>query len=205
MSTNITTSSAASLPAFANKELQAYTNQILALSSDIKHHLFAIAWIINEVDKSGCYQMDGFSSVHMWTESCFGYKKSQSYAMLRIGSEWTEELIQTGKTGKVKTIGYAAAIDPDYSTTQIQQMFPVGRAMAQELHELGKISPSMSAAEIKRVIKAEMSDSEPEPEEEQEELDAGSGEAEEDILIHVEDDAGVAYEIPASVLYQYRI
>lgn len=186
-----------------NKTLKTATNKILSLGEKVKSALFEVAAIIAQVDREGAFQEDGFSSVHEWTEKCFGYKKSQSYAMLNIGKDWTEAKVN--QAGKIT--GYVSAIDSGFSTTQIQQMIPAGRAMAQELYDEKLITPEMTVKEIHEVIKAAMSVPQDAEEDELEEVDEeGADEVQEaEVLIHVVDDQGVAYEVPASVLYQYKI
>ncbi len=186
-----------------NKTLKTATNKILSLCEKVKSALFEVAAIIAQVDREGAFQEDGFSSVHEWTEKCFGSKKSQSYAMLNIGKDWTEAKVN--QAGKIT--GYVSAIDSGFSTTQIQQMIPAGRVKAQELYDEKLITPEMTVKEIHEVIKTAMSVPQDAEEDELEEVDEeGSEEVQEaEVLIHVVDDLGVAYEVPASVLYQYKI
>ena len=189
-------------PAYLNKDLNAATLKIRNIGVKMKEHYFEIAAIIAKVDREKLYEIDGFKSVHEWTEKEFNIKSSRSYSLLTIGQKWTAEV--KDKRGHVT--GYAMIISPEYSTSQTEKMLPAGVDTATRLHTEGKIDPSMSAKEIEKVIKAETKP----PVEEAEELETvESDEVEEtetpEICIRVKDDNGTEYEIPESVLMQYKL
>lgn len=188
---------------FQNKELTKATERILSLGTKVKEALFETAAIIAKVDRESLYEIDGFSSVHDWTEKTFGFKKSRSYSLLKIGQEWTEA--KTSKTGAIT--GYHAVLDPAFSTTQIEVMLPAGRSLAEELYRNEEIKPTMTAKEIQQVIKNTMNEMEDVNEEELEEIteDEPENAGTPDILISVTDKEGVIYEVPASVLMQYKV
>lgn len=155
-------------PTFKDSALQSATNQILKLGDAIRKNLFHIAWIIAEVDSRVAYERDGFNSVHEWTEQTFGFKKTMSYDLLKIGKEYTREAISR----KGKTEGYCSNLLPvpvvmdgdkivdcqpapveDFSVTQISAMLPVGHETAVELVREQVITPKTSAKKIKDIIK----------------------------------------------------
>ena len=195
-------------PTYLNRDLNAATLRIRGIGEKMKEHLFEVAAVIAKVDREKLYEIDGFKNVHEWTLKEFNIKASRSYSLLTIGQKWTAERVD--KRGHVT--GYTMIISPEYSTTQTEKMLPVGLETATRLHEEGKISPSMSAKEIEKVIKAEKNPiEEAEPEEpETEELETvNSEEVEEtekpEICIRVKDANGTEYEIPESVLMQYKL
>lgn len=155
-------------PTFKDSSLQSATNQILKLGDAIRKNLFHIAWIIADVDTRAAYQTDGFKSVHEWTEQTFGFKKTMSYDLLKIGKEYTREAISR----KGKTEGYCSNLLPvpvvmdgdkivdcqpapveDFSVTQISAMLPVGHKTALELVQDKVITPKTSVKKIKDIIK----------------------------------------------------
>lgn len=141
---------------FVNKNLQKATNDMLKLGSEIRKCALATAVIIAKVDDLECYKDDGFNSVHAWTEKTFGFKKSASYTLLKIGKEYIREIISP-KNGKV--IGYSSNLLPvdaekDFTTTQIEKMLPGGHDLAVDLVSSGEITPDMSCKAIGEVIKA---------------------------------------------------
>ena len=185
-------------PEYLNKGLNEATKKIQALGDGIKKAYFTVAAIIAKVDREALYELDGFKNVHEWTEKEFGFKSSRSYSLLTIGQKWTKEVID--KRGHIT--GYTAILDPNFSTTQIEKMLPAGKDKATELYEAGVIRPEMSAKEIERAIKTALH-----PEEELETVE--EPEAEEvpapELCIRVTDENGTEYEIPESVLMQYKI
>ena len=191
-----------SKPEYLNKGLNDATKKIQALGDGIKKAYFTVAAIIAKVDREALYELDGFKNVHEWTEKEFGFKSSRSYSLLTIGQKWTEEVID--KRGHVT--GHVAIIDPNFSTTQIEKMLPAGKDKATELYEAGTIRPEMSAKEIEKAIKEALNPKEEEPEELEtvEETEPEETEAPER-CIRVTDENGTEYEIPESVLMQYKL
>lgn len=190
-------------PGYLNKDLNAATLRIRGIGVKMREHYFEIAAIIAKVDRENLYELDGFKNVHEWTEKEFNIKSSRSYSLLTIGQKWTEEI--KDKSGH--TTGYAMVISPDYSTTQTEKMLPAGLDMATQLHNEGKISPYMSAKEIEKVIKAAKAGDPPEEAEELETVESEDVEETEkpEICIRVKDANGTEYEIPESVLMQYKL
>ena len=141
---------------FVNKNLQKATNDMLKLGAEIRKCALMSAVIIAKVESTECYKDDGFNSVHAWTEKTFGFKKSASYTLLKIGKEYIRELVSP-KSGKVT--GYMSNLLPvdaerDFTTTQIEKMLPGGHDLAMELVESGEITPTMTCKEIEKVIKS---------------------------------------------------
>lgn len=190
-------------PEYLNKGLNEATKKIQALGDGIRKAYFTVAAIIAKVDREALYELDGFKNVHEWTEKEFGFKSSRSYSLLTIGQKWTDEVID--KRGHVT--GHVAVIDPNFSTTQIEKMLPAGRDKAEELYEAGVIRPEMSAKDIEKAIKAALHPEEAEELETVEEQDEGANNSAPtpELCIRVTDENGTEYEIPESVLMQYKI
>lgn len=191
-------------PEYLNKGLNEATKKIQALGDGIRKAYFTVAAIIAKVDREALYELDGFKNVHEWTEKEFGFKSSRSYSLLTIGQKWTDEIVD--KRGHIT--GHVAVIDPNFSTTQIEKMLPAGRDKAEELYEAGVIRPEMSAKDIEKAIKTALH---PKEEEEletvEEEQDEGANDSEPtpELCIRVTDENGTEYEIPESILMQYKI
>lgn len=149
--------------AFSDKTLQNATMKIFQINEAIRKNYFAIAFIVAGVESAKAYETDGFKDVHEWTSKTFGYKKSMSYDLLKIGKEYTREMFN--KAGKV--FGYECNLLPadstdNFGTTQVIKMLPLGHEMAVELVEKGEITPDMSARAIADVVKTYTTDEEPE-------------------------------------------
>lgn len=185
------------IPAFVNKDLAKATKEISALGDKIKESYFKVAAKIAAVDASECYKEDGFSSVHEWTETVWGWKKTRSYELLNIGREWTSTVLDS----KGKIVGYCSNIAPGYSTSQIAAMIPGGHALAADLDADGEITPSMSVKKIKEVISAHTKGDETEEAAEIEDTEEAAETEDTEIpRIRVMDTHGNAYEVPADIL-----
>lgn len=140
---------------FVNKNLQKATNDMLKLGAEIRKCALATAVIIAKVDDTECYKDDGFNSVHAWTEKTFGFKKTASYSLLKIGKEYVREIINP-KNGKIT--GYTSNLIPvdsekDFTTTQLEKILPGGHDLAVALVNNGEIDPNMTCKQIEKVIK----------------------------------------------------
>lgn len=141
---------------FVNNNLQKATNDMFKLGAEIRKCALATAVIIAKVDDLECYKDDGFNSVHAWTEKTFGFKKSASYTLFKIGKEYIREIVSPN-SGKV--IGYSSNLLPadaekDFTTTQIEKMLPGGHELAVDLVSSGEITPDMTCKAIEKVIKS---------------------------------------------------
>lgn len=165
---------------YKDRNLQDVTNKVYAIGDNIKNEVYKIAWLIAMVDARGMYANDGFETVHAWTAQAFGFKKSLSYNLLKIGNEYTREVISR----KSKVIGYCSNLLPvpvemdengkplpsepapikDFSVSQLAVMLPVGHREAEDLVREQVITPDMTVKQIKDIIKGKGSD-EVEPEE----------------------------------------
>ena len=202
----VTTTNAVS---FGNKELQNATNSVLKLGDEIKKNWFAIAYIVAHVDEIECYKDDGFNNVHEWVEKAFGIKKTASYSLLKIGREYTREIVNS--SGNV--VGYGTNLitegSDDFSKTQVEKMLPAGHELAVELVNGGEITPDMSAKEISRVVKSHIKPDSDESEtdcmESENETEVREGTEKELETVSVWDKDGNEYEIPVDVLVKYAL
>lgn len=169
--------------AYMDRNLQDVTNRVYAIGDNIKNEVYKIAWLIAMVDARGMYANDGFETVHAWTAQAFGFKKSLSYNLLKIGNEYTREVISR----KSKVTGYCSNLLPvpvemdengkplpsepapikDFSVSQLVVMLPVGHREAEDLVREQVITPDMTVKQIKDIIKGKSSN-EVEPEEQTE-------------------------------------
>ena len=144
MTTEIMTSKIAETP-ITNKKLKSYTEQIFKQGLSIKKSFARIAVILCKIDECKCYEQDGFESVQDYAEKVLGWKKANTYAMLRVGRDYID-----GKT-------YESILphgETDYSTSQLQALLPLKSVeTAMKLAEEETISPDMTVKEIKEVVK----------------------------------------------------
>ena len=143
-------------PTYTNKALNTATQKVYKIGETVRKCAFETAVIIAGVEASECYKEDGFNNVTEWTNAAFGFQKSATYTLLKIGREYVREIIDA-KTGKVKA--YMSNLLPedaekDFSTTQIEKMLPAGHAFAAELVEREEITPDMTCREIGKIIRS---------------------------------------------------
>ena len=204
-------------PEYINANLKRATQRVYKIGETVRKCAYETAVIIAAVEASECFKDDGFNSVHEWTEAAFGFKKSASYTLLKIGKEYVRALTNS-KTGKVS--GYMSNLLPensekDFTTTQIEKMLPAGHALAAELVENGEITPDMSCKEISKIIKGYIKDDE-DSESKEEENPSDENEADEadtstvvsmcerdgEVII---DDGVDTWIIPVEVFNKYRV
>lgn len=153
------------MPVYGDKTLKAATKAIYEKAEKIAVSMFEIAALIAEVDEKKAYLKDGFHSVHDWTASAFGIKKTLSYNLLAIGREYVQPVLSTSSS---KQIGMKSnltdSVTDDFSISQIAQMLPAGHAAAVELCKAGTITTDMTCRDIKAAIAAYIDDDEDEDE-----------------------------------------
>ena len=147
---------------FTNKKLQNATMQIMQIAGKIRNNWFEVGAIIATVDEQELYKDDGFNTVHEWTARAFNIKKSMSYDLLKIGKEYTREILSE----KGRTLGYECNLEvPDssenFALTQVIRMLPAGHEKAQELVTAKVITPDMTSTAIGKVIKGLTTKDEP--------------------------------------------
>lgn len=150
-----------------NARLRKATENINKIGTELRKNYFKVAAIIARVESDKAFEEDGFRSVHEWTETCFGIKRSVSYSLLRIGKEETMEVLD--ERGRV--IDYTSKThDKDgngFTVTQLERMASLDAEVKEELISNGSISADMTCREIMDVVKANKKDSAPDqPEEE---------------------------------------
>ena len=147
---------------FTNKKLQNATMQIMQIAGKIRNNWFEVGAIIALVDAQELYKDDGFNNVHEWTARAFNIKKSMSYDLLKIGKEYTREILSE----KGRVLGYECNLEvPDssenFALTQVIRMLPAGHEKAQELVTAKVITPDMSSTAIGKVVKGLTAKDEP--------------------------------------------
>lgn len=150
-------------PKFSNKSLEKATIAIMSCDNDIKSRQFSIASILAEVEVKKLYTDDGFGSCAEYAEKTFGIKKSTSYALITIGKEYTRPILNE----KGKVIGHCSNLLPsanfekqdaplvDFTTRQISLFSTLGREQVVDLISNGSLAPSMTANQIRDLVKSQ--------------------------------------------------
>lgn len=184
---------------YISKRLEKAESAIIKIADKMQQNAFAVAWIIArtaETVDDETFAADGFANVHEWTEKVFGFKKAMSYNLLKIGNEFTCEIVN-GKT-KYYRDNITSPDVAGFTTSQICQLLKYGFETANEAYKAGYISPEMSCREIKENMKkfvADDADAETETEETEEEAET----------IIVYDENGAKFAIPRKILDKYSV
>ena len=133
-------------PSFKNFELNIATDEIIGLATGIRTNFYGIAKVISRIENEKLYAEDGFKNVIEYSEKTFGFKKTMSYSLLKIGTEYINDELESILPHDEGN---------DFSVTQIEKLLPLkDKEKAIELINDGKISPTMSCKEIENVVKS---------------------------------------------------
>lgn len=137
-----------------NKKLINATITVNRLTNNIRENSFRIAKTIATVSENKLYEADGYKTVHEWTQEQFGYKKSLSYSLLRIGTEETMEILDE----KGRAIDYVSRLHDingdHFSVTQLERMSSLKKEDREELVNNGTITADMSCSAILKTAKS---------------------------------------------------
>lgn len=133
---------------FKDKALARHTVAIEKLMNGVKKNLVEIAVRLRDIKEKSLYEKDGFTDVFDYAGKILGYKKSMVYKMVNVADKFIAEQ----PNGK----GYASIIvhdTEDYSVSQLMELGGLTPEEAIELDEANKIDPSMTAKDIREVVK----------------------------------------------------
>lgn len=133
------------IPTFNNKKLNTASKKIAKIGTTVRKNLFELGAVLSEVNENELYIDDGFKNVAEYAEKTFGIKKSTTYNLVRIGSEFTAPELESNLPHDEGN---------DFTTTQIVKIFPIKEHnKIVELVEAEKITPDMSCKEIEKAVK----------------------------------------------------
>lgn len=136
-----------------NSQLRKATENINKIGNSVRQNYFKVASIIARVEAYKSYEDDGFKSVHEWTAQCFGFKKSTSYSLLRIGKYDTQEVLDE----KGRVVDYISARtdihDNSFGITQLERMSSLDEGEKERLIADGCITADMSCKDIADTVK----------------------------------------------------
>lgn len=143
--------------AITNPELKRITNIIRNSCKTITGYTYKIAALITKVENDDLYASDGFDDICDYSKRCFGFEKTTTYNLLKIGRFFIEET----ENGDVKTV-LTHIEDKDFTVSQVVKMLPLGIDRAKELTNDGVITSDMSCRQIEKVVKQNLKRLEPE-------------------------------------------
>ena len=135
-----------------NEELRKITNIIRNSCTAITGYTFKIAALVVKVEENDLYIEDGFSDIVDYVKRCFGFEKSTTYNMLKIGRFF----IDYYQERDVYETALKHEAGNDFSISQVIKMLPLGIEKAKELTHDDVITPDMSCRQIERIVKANL-------------------------------------------------
>lgn len=132
---------------FINNELNKVTETIIEANNGVQKNMYVIARSLAYAYSRNLFEDDGFKNVSEYANMVFGYKKSRTYTLVKIGLDFVNE-------NNESTLPHESG--RDFTITQIEKMLP----MAKKKNELvamiedGVIYPGMSCKEIEGIVKS---------------------------------------------------
>ena len=197
--------------AFKNEELKEATRRIYEIGEGVKRYSYEVAHIIYQVNRNESYKQDGFKNVSMWAETMFGFKKSATYNLLKIGENFIVKY--ENENGQVEYTSKFVANGNDFSITQLSRMLPLiadGISVDSFITE-NEIEYNTSANRISELVKMARGIEEKKPDDKQEEKEPEDIEEqffeiiENDAKTEVTDLVGNKYMIPNKILEKYLV
>lgn len=157
---------------FQDKGLERHTKAIEKLMVGVKKNMVEIAVRLKDIKENALFEKDGYKDVFEYAEKVLGYKKNTVYKMVTVADKFIEKT-EDGKS----YISIIAHKDADYTVSQLIELGSLTREEAVELNTKLKIDPTMSAKDIREVVKEFKAKDEPKEETEETEDDVIDGEA----------------------------
>ena len=197
--------------AFKNEALKEATKRIYEIGEGVKRYSYEVAYIIYQVNRNEYYKQDGFKNVSMWAETMFGFKKSATYNLLKVGENFI--IKYENENGQVEYTSKFVDNGNDFSITQLARMLPLiadGISVDSFITE-NEIEYNTSANRISELVKIARGIEEKKPEDKQEEKKPEDIEEqffeiiENDAKTEVTDLVGNKYMIPNKILAKYLV
>ena len=211
---------------FISKRLEPTAQQIMQCADAMSSKQLQIASILADTvkaaeDDATVFSADGYKNISEFTEDVFGFKKSMTNNLVRIGKSY---VVKVGKryisnilipTGEPNECTYA-----EFSSSQIVQFLTYDENMIRHIafHEI--ITPSMSCRELKRILELAKAYTEKHqgrfgdiqsindltnPEElEKAETETTTKESKPELTVALWDKDGNEYIIPQKILEKYK-
>ena len=136
-----------------NKELKKITNRIYTIGDKINSYKLELARHFVNVENKGLYKQDGFKDFTKWSEAMFGFKKTQSYELYKIGNSFIVE--EVDDKGRITYHSKFKTANGDYSFTQLVRMYAFqsehGKDRLLEYIANGDININTSASAIQQL------------------------------------------------------
>ena len=157
---------------YLDPNLQKATDLIRKYDLSVRTNQYAIAFVMSCVDHDKLYIKDGFNSAQEWAKDAFNLGKTQAYALIKVGANFTREI----RNNKGKVIAYASTLvdsEPgtapviDYDMSKLIRLTKFEPAQVKAWHDAELITPRMTVKELEQFCKLQLAkpaeETEPEP------------------------------------------
>ena len=157
---------------YLDPNLQKATDLIRKYDLSVRTNQYAIAFVMSCVDHDKLYTKDGFNSAQEWAKDAFNLGKTQAYALIKVGANFTREI----RNNKGKVIAYASTLvdsEPgttpviDYDMSKLIRLTKFEPKQVKAWHDAELISPRMTVKELEQFCKLQLAKPTEEPEPEQ--------------------------------------
>lgn len=153
MSMEIMVNGTTAIETLKDKNLIASANRIVKASDGVRKSLFAIAYELYRIDCRGLYKADGYKNTAECAGALFGYKKAMVSNLVRIAKNYVDAstkqcLLPPGKTADGVTL------EKPWTVGQLQEVISLDPGIVREMVDSGKLNSSMTAKQIRDVVKA---------------------------------------------------
>ena len=144
---------------FVSKRLETTTAQILQCADSINSKQFQIAAILADTVKASAedstvFSADGYKNVSEFVEDVFGFQKSMTNNLVRMGQTYITKVGKRYITNLlIPTENENECTFAEFSSSQVCKMLPHSEAMVRHLAYHGVINPKQSCRELERVLK----------------------------------------------------
>ena len=146
---------------YLDPNLQKATDLIRKYDLSVRTNQYAIAFVMSCVDHDKLYIKDGFNSAQEWAKDAFNLGKTQAYALIKVGANFTREI----RNNKGKVIAYASTLvdsEPgtapviDYDMSKLIRLTKFDPAQVKAWHDAELITPRMTVKELEQFCKLQL-------------------------------------------------
>ena len=146
---------------YLDPNLQKATDLIRKYDLSVRTNQYAIAFVMSCVDHDKLYTKDGFNSAQEWAKDAFNLGKTQAYALIKVGANFTREI----RNNKGKVIAYASTLvdsEPgtapviDYDMSKLIRLTKFEPEQVKAWHDAELITPRMTVKELEQFCKLQL-------------------------------------------------
>ena len=131
---------------FKDERLNKAAAELAAVGAQLKESTVTVARVLGDIKVSKCYEKDGFKSVADFAEQIFGIKRTNAYALAKVGERFYKQNIED----------LPAALS-EQSPSNLAELVNLSDEQIRFGIENGAISPDSSQSQLREFAKAQKS------------------------------------------------